>query len=261
MKRLIFYSGGKDSNATTIICHEKGIHVDGVVMSEVMFDHKRNISGENPEHIKWVYETAIPIIEKQFGYKVIVLRDKSDYLQQFNHIIYRSPVYGRNGKKRGFLIGGKCKANSDLKMRPIKQFLKSIKEPYEEIVGIAADEPERQNKKTMKSKGKNKKRSILVEFGITEAMTYDICRKYNLLSPIYNSRKRGGCWFCPNQGIEEFAALKKNYPELWQELKILSNDKQIVSQGFKYGQTFFNIEQQVDTINNQISLFDYLEEK
>ena len=105
------------------------------------------------------------------------------------------------------------------------------------------------------------KRSILVEQNITEAMTYDICRKYNLLSPIYEERKRGGCWFCPNQSIEEFAALKKEYPQLWDELKALSSDKEIVSQGFKYGQTFNRVEQQVDTINNQITLFELIDKQ
>lgn len=73
MKRFISWSGGKDSTASIIICHEQGIPIDGVVMSEVMFDHSRNISGEHPEHIKWVYEVAIPKIERDFGYKVIVL--------------------------------------------------------------------------------------------------------------------------------------------------------------------------------------------
>ena len=73
LPRYIAWSGGKDSTASIIVCHENGIKVDGVVMSEVMFDHSRNISGENPRHIQWVYNVAIPIIEKVFGYKVIVL--------------------------------------------------------------------------------------------------------------------------------------------------------------------------------------------
>ena len=256
IKRFISWSGGKDSSASIAECYELGIPIDAVVISEVMFDNKRNISGENPKHIKWIYDVAIPIIENVFGFKVIVLRDKSDYIQEFNHRVgNRSKIADRVGKKRGWFIGGKCIGNDRLKMRPIRKFFKNAG-ICEIIVGIAADEKKRQSKKTMKGK-----RSILVEQNITEAMTYDICRKYNLLSPIYEERKRGGCWFCPNQSIEEFAALKKEYPQLWDELKALSSDKEIVSQGFKYGQTFNRVEQQVDTINNQITLFELIDKQ
>lgn len=257
-KRFICWSGGKDSTASICKCYELGIRVDGVVITEVMFDLKRNISGENPKHIKWVYDVAIPIIKNVFGYEVIILRDKSDYIQEFNHRVgKKSKIPSRIGKKRGWFIGGMCIGNDRLKMRPLRKFFKSIGK-CETIVGIAADEPKRYNKKTMQEAGK---RSILFELGITESMTYDICRKYNLLSPIYESVSRGGCWFCPNQAIAEFAALKKEYPELWAELKLLSQDKEIVSQGFKYGKTFQEVEKEVDLINNQMTIFDILEDK
>ena len=59
MERYLSWSGGKDSSASIIIAHEKGIHLDGIIFSEVMFDRSRNISGENPKQIKWVYETAL----------------------------------------------------------------------------------------------------------------------------------------------------------------------------------------------------------
>lgn len=105
MKTYLSWSGGKDSSASIILCHEQGIPLDGVIFSEVMFDLSRNISGENPEHIKWVYETAIPIIERM-GYKVIVLRSKLDYLYNFNTVFQKSKTPERNGKKHGWLIGG-----------------------------------------------------------------------------------------------------------------------------------------------------------
>lgn len=69
MKRYIMNSGGKDSMATTIYAYENGIDCDGVVMSEVMFDHKRNISGEHPLHAEWLHDIAIPTIEKNLGIK------------------------------------------------------------------------------------------------------------------------------------------------------------------------------------------------
>lgn len=252
-ERYIFWSGGKDSTATICLCHELGIKIDSIVMSEVMFDHERNISGENPEHIKWVYEVAIPTIENKFGYQVIVLKDSSDYVSEFNFLVgSRTKKPERIGKKRGFFLGGKCIGNNRLKLRPIRQYLKMHKN-CEQIVGIAIDETDRLEKETM-----NNKRSILAEQGITEAMTYDICRKYNLLSPIYAKRKRQGCWFCPNQSTQELAELKKLYPQLWAELKKLAQEKNTVSNSFKYRASFFQVEQQVNLINNQITFFELL---
>lgn len=251
MKRYISWSGGKDSSASIALCYEKGIHLDGVVMSEVMFDHSHNISGENPKHIKWVYEVAKPTIEKM-GYPVIIIRDKEDYLSLFNYRIKNSKIAERNGRKRGWLLGGMCAANDQLKMRPLREFFKSVGE-HEQVVGIAFDEVKR-----LESLHAKKNRwSILEREGVIEADTYPLCRKYNLLSPIYDTRSRGGCWFCPNCEVKEYARLAKEYPHLWAELEKLSHDKEIVSQGFKYGRTFESVDRQVWAINNQMSIFDY----
>lgn len=246
MKRYLSWSGGKDSSASIVLCNENGIPLDGIIFSEVMFDHSRNISGENPEHIEWIYNTAIPIIERM-GYPVKVLRSDKDYLYNFNTIFRKSRVPERNGKKHGWLIGGMCWANR-LKVEPIRFFLKSVGD-YQQIIGIAADEQERL---------KPNQRSVLINYGVCEADTYSICRKYNLLSPSYAYEKRGGCWFCPNSSIKEFARLKKYHPELWNELEKLSHDTEIVSQGFKYGRTFASVNREVDLINNQISIFDFV---
>ncbi len=189
MKRYLSWSGGKDSSASIALCYEKGIYLDGVVMSEVMFDHSRNISGENPEHIKWVYETAIPIIEKM-GYPVMVVKGKEDYLSLFNHRIEKSNVPDRIGKKVGWLLGGMCAANDRLKMRPLREFFKRVGE-CEQIVGIALDEP----KRLERLKDKLNHWSILEQEQVVEADTYAICKSYNLLSPTYDKHKRGGVGF------------------------------------------------------------------
>ena len=72
-------SFGKDSLATILLALENNEPLDRVVFSEVMFDHSRNISGEIPEHIEWVYDVAIPRLEGM-GVKVDVVRAKKDYL-------------------------------------------------------------------------------------------------------------------------------------------------------------------------------------
>lgn len=250
MKRYLSWSGGKDSSASILLCYANGIPLDGIIFSEVMFDHSRNISGEDPEHIEWIYGTAIPIIEKM-GYPVIVVRDKEDYLSLFHRRIMKSKVLERIGKKVGWLLGGMCLANDKLKMRPLRQFFKSVGE-CERIIGIASDEPERL------ARLKPNCRSILAECNIREITTYSICRMYNLLSPIYKNATRGGCWFCPNSSVKAFARFAKYHPELWAELEELSHDPEICSQGFKYGRTFSSVNREVQMINNQICIFDIL---
>jgi 3'-phosphoadenosine 5'-phosphosulfate sulfotransferase (PAPS reductase)/FAD synthetase len=87
-------SFGKDSLATILLALEHNEPLDRVVFAEVMFDHKRGISGEIPEHIEWVYSTAIPKLE-QMGVKVDVVKSKKDYIHFF-----RSAVGGGGIKER-----------------------------------------------------------------------------------------------------------------------------------------------------------------
>ena len=52
----------------------------------------------------------------------------------------------------------------------------------------------------------------------------EICKKYDLLSPIYEDSFRGGCWFCPKQRLSQLKNLYKNYPKLWDTLKDMEKD-------------------------------------
>lgn len=248
MKRFLSWSGGKDSSASIAICYENGIKLDGIVFCEVMFDNTRNISGENPKHIEWVYNSAIPKIESM-GYKLRIIRAEKDYLTLFNSRIGERSK--RAGKKAGWLIGGMCAANDRLKMQPIRELKKSIG-AHEQIIGIAADEPSRL------ARLKPDSRSVLAEYNIKEQDTYEICNKYGLLSPIYEMRSRGGCWFCPNCSIKVFAEFKREYPELWAELETLSRDTEIASRYFRYDRTFDSVNREIDLINNQINIFDII---
>ena len=77
-------------------------------------------------------------------------------------------------------------------------------------LGIAADEPER----LARLDGKTKV-SPLAALGWTEADCRKWCEDNDLLSPIYTTATRGGCWFCHNQSIEQLRLLRRNYPDLW----------------------------------------------
>lgn len=56
------WSGGADSTATALIAMERNEPMTALVYCEVMFN--QTISGEVPEHAKFISETAIPYFEK-----------------------------------------------------------------------------------------------------------------------------------------------------------------------------------------------------
>ena len=83
-KMLYFHmwSGGKDSTASVILDHIHRLPPSTIIFSEVMFDKKRGISGELPEHIDFVKNKAKPVFEN-WGYKVEIVRAEKDYLDIF----------------------------------------------------------------------------------------------------------------------------------------------------------------------------------
>lgn len=91
-------------------------------------------------------------------------------------------------------------------MPPLKQVEKGGNIVY---IGIVVDEPNRFHNLT------DTKKSPLVEAGWDEAYCRQWCEGNNLLSPIYTTATRGGCWFCHNQGVDQLRLLRKNYPDLW----------------------------------------------
>lgn len=80
MKHILTCSFGKDSIATALLALQHGEPLDELVYSEVMFSD--TVSGELPEHKRFIYETAIPYFEKR-GIPTRVLRGQKTYLDCF----------------------------------------------------------------------------------------------------------------------------------------------------------------------------------
>ena len=245
-------SFGKDSIATILLALENNEPLDRVVFCEVMFDHARNISGEIPEHIEWIYSTAIPKLEAM-GVKVDVVKSERDYLYFFANAVGGGRF---EGKFYGFPIGGRCLINRDCKVAPIKRYLaemagscRKVRKNIVQYIGIALDEPKR-----LERLGGNKI-SLLAKYGYTEEMARAKCEQYGLLSPIYSFSSRGGCWFCPNQSIGQFCDLRRRHPELWEELRKLSTTPNLCSYGFKWGLTLPEVEARMNFEDRQMKLF------
>lgn len=146
-----------------------------------------------------------------------------------------------------------CTINRECKLKPIRDYYKQFGEcDIVQYVGIAADEPKRLAR--IKGKGKTMKASLLAKYGYTEEMAKEKCKEYGLLSPIYDTGTRGGCWFCPNCRMKTLADFKVNHPDLWEYLGRLSLTPNLCSYGFKYGKTFQEIDRKIDLMNSQLKL-------
>ena len=125
----------------------------------------------------------------------------------------------REGQIAGFPYQNAPECNSELK-RPVFKEIEKQARGAVQYIGIAADEPKRIERH-------QKKEGIsmpLVDAGWTEQMCRDWCKENELLSPIYTTSARGGCWFCHNQGIDQLRQLRKDYPDLWALLLKWDND-------------------------------------
>lgn len=245
-------SFGKDSIATILLALEHNEPLDKVVFAEVMFDHEKGISGEIPEHIEWIYKTAIPRLE-EMGVKVDVVKDKQDYKSFFTNAVGGGKFKGR---LYGFPIGGRCVINRNCKIRPIRNYYKQFKKDFTivQYVGIAADEPIRL------ARLKSNQISLLDKYAYTEQMAMRKCAEYQLVSPIYKRSSRGGCWFCMNAHIKDYLHIRKHHSLLWDDLRELSWTPNLCSYGFKYGLTLSEVERKMDAFEwqekHQLKLFE-----
>lgn len=186
MKYIASCSMGKDSLAQIIVARETGEPLDGAIYCEVMYTDQ--ISGEIPEHHDFIYNVAIPKLEREYGVKTEVIRSDRTMKDCFYHVSTKGKSVG---KLAGFPIPGRCVVNRDCKMRAINAWRRKQTEPITQYVGIAADEPKRL------ARMKEGAVSILAKYGITEEMATEICRERGLLSPIYTFAKRNGWLVLP----------------------------------------------------------------
>ena len=211
MKHIVMCSFGKDSMAMLYTMKEHNMPIDEIVFVKIMFDNE--ISAELPDHEEWINNYVIPKIKEDFGVDVEIIQASYTYKDLFFKEITRG---SRKGKNRGYplLFGSWC--HRDLKIKPVKDYLKKYGKDYKQYIGIACDEINR-----IEWERKQGNEMPLVDFGITEEQAFEICRKYNVLSPAYEDFNRLGCWFCHKQGNKALAKVIEKYPKLYSRLEEL----------------------------------------
>ena len=163
-------SFGKDSLATILLAKEHGEPLDEAVYCEVMFD--KGISGEVPEHRDFIYETAIPALERM-GVKIIILRSEKTYVDLFTGRVTRGP---KKGMVRSFPLCGKCAVQRDCKIRPIQRYQKNLPPGTVQYIGIAQDEQER-----LLRLESGRQVSLLAKYNFTEQDAWQLCEDANVI--------------------------------------------------------------------------------
>ena len=218
-EHILSLSYGKDSMACFGACELLGWPIDRVVTAEVWATD--TIPADLPPMVEFKAK-ADKIIKDRWGIEV----EHFSAQQAGKRKTYENTFYKRvsncSMKKRqenpnfrrigvpdlyGFPVaikGSWCV--SEIKISAIRKLQTKGDIFY---LGIAADEPNRFHNLT------ETKKSPLMEAGWTEADCRRWCEENDLLSPIYTTATRGGCWFCHNQSVGQLRLLRKNYPELW----------------------------------------------
>lgn len=197
MEHVLSLSYGKDSLACLGAIEELGWPLDRIVHAEVWATE--DIPADLPPMVEFKAK-ADEIIKRRWGIEVEHIRAKRCYEDVF---------YSRfaEGKRCGDIYGWPFQKGPWCNSRLKVHLLDGALDNCIQYLGIAADEPGRFHNLS------DTKKSPLVELGWVEAY----CRKWDeendLLSPIYTTATRGGCWFCHNQGVQQLRLLRRNYPE------------------------------------------------
>lgn len=199
MEYILSLSYGKDSLACLGAIEELGWPLDRIIHAEVWATD--TIPADLPPMVEFK-ALADKIIKDRWG--IVVEHIKANRCYQD---VFYSICNGKKSRTAGQIYGWPFQrgpwCNSRLKQAALAK-IRGI-----QYIGIAADEPNRFHSLT------DTKKSPLVAAGWTEDDCRCWCEENNLLSPIYTTATRGGCWFCHNQSVGQLRLLRKNYPDLW----------------------------------------------
>ena len=239
MEYIASISYGKDSLAMLEIIHQHELPLDRIVHAEIWATD--TIQADLPPMVEFK-DRADKIIKERYGIKVERVKANVTYQEQFYKVRGERAKAENKGKIYGFpcINGGWCVDR--LKQSPLNKITKN----GHIYLGIAYDEPNRL------ARLNGNKSSPLADYEITEMECLEICKRLNLLSPIYTDETtRGGCWFCHNQSLNQLRLLRKNYPNLWELLLKWDKDSPVT---FKPTYTVAQLEKRFDLEDRQITI-------
>lgn len=212
---VVSFSGGKDSTAMLLRLLELGEPINEVVCCDTYKEFPQMY-----EHIEKVKK----IVEDK-GIKFTTLRNERTFDQWMfeykpkrrNPEAFKSKYGEASGKSWATHRARWC--TGELKIKLMDRYFKELSQKYIIVnyVGIAADEEYRLERENQKI---GNKIFPLVNWGWAEADALNYC--YSLgydWGGLYKKFRRVSCWCCPLQPLEELRILRKDFPDLWEELK------------------------------------------
>lgn len=204
---ILSLSYGKDSIACIGAIEQLGWPLDRIIHAEVWATD--TIPADLPPMVEFKAK-ADKIIKERWGIDVEHVCAMQDGKKlTYQDVFYRTRKSSRNGNPLHKMYGWPFQKGPWCNDRLKVGVLDVIGKAGIQYIGIAADEPNRFHTLT------ETKISPLVAAGWDEAYCRNWCVENDLLSPIYTTSTRGGCWFCHNQGNDQLRELRKNYPHLW----------------------------------------------
>ena len=219
MRKFVSISGGADSTALALLLWERGEDF------ELIF---ADTGAEFPEN-----------------YYIITRLQAT--IQKPLHVVSGGGFYHWLVKKDYMLPGPRKRwCTRILKQEPIDHFLASFDEEIEVCQGIRADEPRRVRSREVSRPGcKNLYNSYpLVEAGMCKKDVFELCKKYDLLNPVYKWRSNVSCFCCFFQRKSDWLGLLKHHPELyalaeqWEKQSYIMGKKKGLSRVFGWNQSY-----------------------
>lgn len=201
MRKIVCFSGGKDSTAMLLLMIEKGISFNEIV-------YFNSGAWEFPEMKKHVFH-----VEKYIQKKITQLAPTKSFSYWFwQHWPNRKHHQPGLGKSWPTAVVKWCKrVKCDTMDKYCKDSLRYI--------GFAHDEQKRCNTKNMQ---KLNVKFPLIDMEITEQQALQICYDHGFLwGGLYEHFDRASCWCCPYQPLKSLRSLWKYFPRLWQKLELM----------------------------------------
>ena len=198
MKRIVSFSGGKDSTAMVIKMIEHKIPFDELVF----FDGG------------WEWEEIykhVANFEKYIKKPITILRPE----KSFDWWMYEKPCAIGLGKGWPRFNLRWC---TGVKQDTLKKYFKAQGE-YVTFIGFTFDEKHR-----VPEKKDSTKLYPLIDLKIPESECLKICKEHGFdFGGLYKYMNSTSCWCCPLQPMRAVRALYRYFPEKWKKFKEMSN--------------------------------------
>ena len=214
MKKIVSFSGGKDSTAMLITLIENNAQIDDILYVDV---------GD------WMWECAKDHnkqVEETLGVKITTLNVSDEIQKGFERWGFPS------------FLNRWC---TGIKRDTMRNFIRSKYGEREraiiQYIGYCADEVKRTSKKLYSAYDVE---YPLVDAGITTNQALEICKDYGFdFGGVYDHHSHFNCWMCPLQRVNELESIFNEYPDKWDYLRSLQHQ---TDGYYQNGKTIFEYE-------------------